>query len=82
MSLHADVHEADAVAARLGILIRDPTFFLSPEFLDVIHRRLFGGLFPLADHGLEQERSAGFQPCDVPGCRRFREARFKNMWMP
>ena len=48
MSLPADVHEADVVAARLGVLISEPTFSLAPEFLHVIHRRLFAGLFPHA----------------------------------
>ena len=51
MSLPADVHEADVVAARLGVLISEPTFSMSPEFLYVIHRRLFGGIFPHAGIG-------------------------------
>ena len=51
MSLPADMHEADVVAARLGVLISEPTFSLSPEFLYVIHRRLFGGIFPHAGIG-------------------------------
>ena len=51
MSLPADVHEADVVAARLGVLISEPTFSMAPEFLYLIHHRLFSGLFPHAGLG-------------------------------
>jgi len=51
MELPPDVHEADVVAARLGVLISEPTFSMAPEFLYLIHRRLFSGIFPHAGIG-------------------------------
>lgn len=51
LEIPSDVHEADVVAARLGVLISEPTFSLAPEFLYLIHRRLFSGLFPHAGMG-------------------------------